>query len=220
MVSLSFFLRLNTYPPISSAVECVFKNEGFPLSLYFILHPYDDEANRFGSCMARKGSVKRMSSASSPEPPMAKDEPMPDRWRRSQDHFTRFTELIKQELDDETQLVEERWKTWTKQRLILAGVALFDLSARPQGRFSVTTSSCLNVKQAGGCPTIGLHPVTSSLFLAPVRGGRKSWREWFSTVARPESESLLVNARETSRKVAGGWTGGPTAWLTTACMRH
>jgi len=60
---------------------------------------------------------------------------MPDRWRRSQDHFTRFTELIKQELDDETQLVEERWKTWTKQRLILAGVALFDLSARPQGRF-------------------------------------------------------------------------------------
>ena len=135
MVSSSFFLRPNINPPISSAVECVFKNEGFPLSLYFIPHPYDDEANRFGSGMARKGSVKRMSSASSPEPPMAKDEPMPDRWRRSQDHFTRFTELIKQELDDETQLVEERWKTWTKQRLILAGVALFDLSARPQGRF-------------------------------------------------------------------------------------
>ena len=66
---------------------------------------------------------------------MALDEPMPDRWRRSQDHFTRLTELIRIELDDETEAVEERWKTWTKQRLLLAGVALFDLRARIQGRF-------------------------------------------------------------------------------------
>jgi KaiC/GvpD/RAD55 family RecA-like ATPase len=85
--------------------------------------------------MGRRGAVKRMNSAPSPEPPMAKDEPMPDRWRRSQDHFNRLTELIRQELDDETQAVEERWKTWTKQRLILAGLALFDLRGRTQGRF-------------------------------------------------------------------------------------
>jgi len=85
--------------------------------------------------MGRKGSVHRMNNAAVPDVPMAKGEPMPDRWRKSQDHFQRFTELIKQELDDETQLVEERWKTWTKQRLVVAGVAMFDLSARPQGRF-------------------------------------------------------------------------------------
>ena len=85
--------------------------------------------------MARKGSVKRMNSASDPEPPMVKGEPAPDRWRRSQDHFTTMTELIRQELDDETQLVEERWKTWSKQRLLMAGVSLFDLKARTQGRF-------------------------------------------------------------------------------------
>lgn len=85
--------------------------------------------------MGRKGSVKRMNNAYVPEPPMAKDEPLPDRWRRSQDHFVRMTDLIRQELEDETQQVEERWKTWTKQRLLMSGLALFDLRARPQGRF-------------------------------------------------------------------------------------
>ncbi len=85
--------------------------------------------------MGRKGSVKRMNNAYVPEPPMAKDEPLPDRWRRSQDHFVRMTDLIRQELEDETQQVEERWKTWTKQRLLMSGLALFDLKARPQGRF-------------------------------------------------------------------------------------
>ena len=85
--------------------------------------------------MGRKGSVKRMNNAAPPELPELKDEAIPDRWRRSQDHFNRFTALIRQELDDETKQVEERWKTWTKQRLLLAGLALFDLSARAQGRF-------------------------------------------------------------------------------------
>ena len=116
-------------------MDCVFKNAGFPLVDCFVPHPYDDEGQSFGGNMGRRGSVKRMNSAASPEPPMAKGEPMPDVWRRSQDHFTRLTELIRQELDDETQLVEERWKTWSKQRLLLAGVSLFDLKARPQGRF-------------------------------------------------------------------------------------
>lgn len=85
--------------------------------------------------MGRKGSVKRMNSAHVDDVPMAKDEPMPDRWRRSQDHFVRMTDLIRQELDDETEAVEERWKTWSKQRLLLAGLALFELRGRTQGRF-------------------------------------------------------------------------------------
>ena len=85
--------------------------------------------------MGRKGTVKRMSSASLPEAKPEPGEAMPDRWTRSQDHFTRFTDLIKQELDDETQLVEERWTTWTKGRLAASGLALFDLSGRARGRF-------------------------------------------------------------------------------------
>ena len=136
MLSFSLFLRPNTrHPPVGSAVDSVFKNAGFSLKENFVPYPYTDEGSLVGGLMARKGSVKRMNSASPPEVPMAKDEPMPDRWRRSQDHFTRMTELIRQELDDETQAVEERWKTWTKQRLLVAGLALFDLKARPQGRF-------------------------------------------------------------------------------------
>ena len=101
-------------------MESRFKTEGLSLGNRFNLHPYADEGPAGGGNMARKGSVKRMNSASDPEPPMAKGEPAPDRWRRSQDHFSTMTDLIKQELDDETQLVEERWKTWSKQRLVMA----------------------------------------------------------------------------------------------------
>ena len=93
------------------------------------------EGGRPSPSMGRKGTVKRMSSASLPEAKPEPGETMPDRWMRSQDHFTQFTDLIKQELDDETQLVEERWTTWTKGRLAASGLALFDLSGRARGRF-------------------------------------------------------------------------------------
>ena len=129
------FLATKHQPTQSWAVHSRFKTEGLSLAKRFNLHTYDDEGPGGGSNMARKGSVKRMNSASEPEPPRPKGEPAPDRWRRSQDHFATMTELIKQELDDETQLVEERWKTWSKQRLVMAGVSLFDLKARIQGRF-------------------------------------------------------------------------------------
>ena len=62
-------------------------------------------------------------------------EEMPLKWQRGQDHFSRFTKLIRRELDDETTMVEERWKKWSKQRLLAAGLALFDLTGRTQGRF-------------------------------------------------------------------------------------
>ena len=32
-------------------------------------------------------------------------------------------------------MVEERWKKWSKQRLVAAGLAMFDLTGRTQGRF-------------------------------------------------------------------------------------
>lgn len=134
-VVITLLFATEHQPTQLPAVESRFKNEGFSLAKRFNLHTYDDEGSSIGENMARKGSVKRMNSANEPELPMLKGEPAPDRWRRSQDHFTTMTELIRQELDDETQLVEERWKTWSKQRLLVAGVSLFDLKARTQGRF-------------------------------------------------------------------------------------
>ena len=78
--------------------------------------------------MAKKGSIRRMNSAkdSIPEEKLSLDDEMPYIWKRGQDHFTRFTKLIKIELDDETAMVEERWKKWNKQRLLAAGLTLFE----------------------------------------------------------------------------------------------
>ena len=60
---------------------------------------------------------------------------MPVSWKKGQEHFARFTELIKIELEDETAMVEERWKKWGKHQLVAAGLTLFDLTGRSQGRF-------------------------------------------------------------------------------------
>ena len=87
--------------------------------------------------MGKKGSIRRLNSANNviPEERVSLDDEMPHVWKRGQDHFNRFTELIKIELDDETAMVEERWKKWNKQRLLTAGLTLFELTARNQGRF-------------------------------------------------------------------------------------
>ena len=87
--------------------------------------------------MAKKGSVRRMDS-SVPKSDNAKldlSEEMPISWKKGQEHFKRFTELIKIELEDETAMVEERWKKWSKGQLLSAGLTLFDLTCRGQGRF-------------------------------------------------------------------------------------
>jgi len=83
----------------------------------------------------KKGKVSRLNSTPIPQEKVDLDKEMPPRWHRSQDHFERMTELIRIELDDEVALVEERWKTWTKQRLLSSGYALFDLTCRTNGRF-------------------------------------------------------------------------------------
>ena len=57
------------------------------------------------------------------------------KWRKSQDHFECFTNLIGVELEDELNQVEERWKNWSKQKMLSAGLALFDLVGRTSGRF-------------------------------------------------------------------------------------
>ena len=62
--------------------------------------------------MGKKGSIKRLNSAQNevPQEKLSLDSEMPHIWKRGQDHFNRFSKLIKIELDDETALVEERWK--------------------------------------------------------------------------------------------------------------
>ena len=57
------------------------------------------------------------------------------KWRKSQDHFECFTNLIAIELEDELNQVQERWKNWSKQKMLSAGLALFDLVGRTSGRF-------------------------------------------------------------------------------------
>ena len=66
-----------------------------------------------GPNMSKKGTVRRMnSSKSGSSQKVDLSEDMPLSWKRGQDHFDRFTKLIKIELDDETAMVEERWKKW------------------------------------------------------------------------------------------------------------
>ncbi|MEJ6563114.1 MAG: AAA domain-containing protein [Euryarchaeota archaeon] len=86
--------------------------------------------------MEERGNVRRMnSSAAQKKADRDIAGEMPLKWPRGQEHFTRFAALIRRELDDETEMVEERWKSWSKQRLLAAGLALFDLNGRGQGRF-------------------------------------------------------------------------------------
>ena len=52
---------------------------------------------------------------------------------RSQDHFERFTNLIRWELEDEMESVEDRLRKWSRSRLVENGVTLFDLEGRNDG---------------------------------------------------------------------------------------
>ena len=69
--------------------------------------------------MAKKGSVRRMDS-SVPNSSTGKVDlsvEMPVTWKKGQEHFERFTKLIKIELEDETAMVEERWKKMDKTKI-------------------------------------------------------------------------------------------------------
>jgi regulator of nonsense transcripts 1 len=58
-----------------------------------------------------------------------------NKWKKSQDHFECFTNLIAIELEDELNQVQTRWKEWSKKKMVTAGLALFDLTGKTQGRF-------------------------------------------------------------------------------------
>ena len=83
--------------------------------------------------MGEKGGVRRTNTRSSKS--SSKMIEHESKWQRSQDHFECFTKLIEIELEDELSQVQKRWKEWSKQRMVMAGLALFDLMAKTSGRF-------------------------------------------------------------------------------------
>nr|MCS5538184.1 hypothetical protein [Candidatus Poseidoniaceae archaeon] len=69
-----------------------------------------------------KGNVRRMG------PGKPHRDSIPENqihWRRSQDHLKLFSTLTLWELEDEMEMMEERWSSWSNKRLAAAGVALF-----------------------------------------------------------------------------------------------
>lgn len=83
--------------------------------------------------MGERGGVRRIDTHS--DFPRKSKIGHESKWRRSQDHFECFTRLIGIELEDELSQVQKRWKEWSKQRMVGAGLALFDLVGRTSGRF-------------------------------------------------------------------------------------
>ena len=88
--------------------------------------------------MAKKGRVVKMTSHSQKKPKkkvkLSDEHSFKVKFDVSQDHFQHYSELIKRELSDESELVEDRLKKWPKSKLQNHGVALFDLNCRSQGR--------------------------------------------------------------------------------------
>ena len=115
---------------------------------------------RYGFAMAEKGGVRRMNTRSSGNSP--KKVAHESKWRKSQDHFECFTNLIGVELEDELNQVQERWKNWSKQKMLDAGLALFDLTGRSSGRFLETRFLFLNQGEAGNYHSTALAMETWS----------------------------------------------------------
>ncbi|MDP6869837.1 MAG: AAA domain-containing protein [Candidatus Poseidoniaceae archaeon] len=82
--------------------------------------------------MSEKGGVRRMSTRNSNSNRSIEHS---NKWKKSQDHFECFTNLIAIELEDELNQVQTRWKEWSKKKMVTAGLALFDLTGKTQGRF-------------------------------------------------------------------------------------
>jgi len=74
------------------------------------------------------------------------------KWRKSQDHFECFTDLIGIELEDELNQVQERWTSWSKKKMIGAGLALFDLAGRSSGQFFGEPILVFELRGGGALP--------------------------------------------------------------------
>jgi len=74
------------------------------------------------------------------------------KWRKSQDHFECFTNLIGIELEDELNQVQDRWTSWSKTKMVGAGLALFDLAGRSSGRFFGEPILVFELRGGGALP--------------------------------------------------------------------
>ena len=103
-----------------------------------------------GFAMAERGGVRRMNTRPSGNKTSRVEHEA--KWRKSQDHFECFTNLIGVELDDELGQVQERWKNWTKQKMVTSGLALFDLIGKTSGRFFGDPILVFEVRGGGPLP--------------------------------------------------------------------
>jgi len=78
--------------------------------------------------------------------------PHETKWRKSQDHFECFTNLIGVELEDELNQVQDRWTSWSKTKMVGAGLALFDLAGRSSGRFFGEPILVFELRGGGALP--------------------------------------------------------------------
>ena len=74
------------------------------------------------------------------------------KWRKSQDHFECFTNLIGIELEDELNQVQDRWTSWSKTKMVGAGLALFDLAGRSSGQFFGEPILVFELRGGGSLP--------------------------------------------------------------------
>ena len=74
------------------------------------------------------------------------------KWRKSQDHFECFTDLIGIELEDELNQVQDRWTSWSKTKMVGAGLALFDLAGRSSGQFFGEPILVFELRGGGSLP--------------------------------------------------------------------
>jgi len=99
-----------------------------------------------------KGNVRRMG------PGKPHRDSLPENqihWRRSQDHLKLFSTLTLWELEDEMEMMEERWNSWSNKRLAAAGVSLFNLNGRMNGRFFGDPIIAFTSDSEGGLPWHG-----------------------------------------------------------------
>ena len=104
----------------------------------------------YGFAMAERGGVRRMNTRPSGNKTIKT--PHEAKWKKSQDHFECFTNLIGVELDDELSQVQERWKNWSKQKMVTSGLVLFDLVGRTSGRFFGDPILVFEVRGGGQLP--------------------------------------------------------------------
>ena len=140
--------------------------------------------------MGKRGGVRRMDSRSRERLRRARWTTAPLLSAGTEDRtiWSASQNLIGQELEDELSTVEERWRHWSKARLVDAGLTLYDLKARPRGRLFGDPILVFEARDGGRLPVHRFTATWSSL-AERGHGARKPWKAWSSAADRPECGS-------------------------------